>query len=161
MTLTIEPTGATLGAYVTGVDLAALDDGTYAGIEDAWHEHGVLIFPGQHPSDETQAAFGERVGRLERFHSKQTAKVTPISNRKPDGTLLKPDDYGSRLQRATKAAPEAPTAGLAGPRSCRRTSCRPRRQTEWATARATTPWTRYGAPEEGLSAHLRCLLSQS
>ena len=102
MALTVEPTGATLGAFVTGVDLAELDDATYARIEDAWHEHGVLIFPGQHPSDETQAAFGERVGRLERFHSKQTAKVTPISNRKPDGTLLKPEDYGSRLQRGNE-----------------------------------------------------------
>ena len=49
MALTIERTGATLGAFVTGVDLADLDDATYAGIEDAWHEHGRAHLPGPAP----------------------------------------------------------------------------------------------------------------
>ena len=52
MTLTIEPTGATLGAVVTGVDLAGLDDATWARVEAAFEEHAVLVFPGQHLSPE-------------------------------------------------------------------------------------------------------------
>ena len=47
MTLTITPTGATLGAIVTGVDLANLDDTEWTDIECAFLAHAVLIFPGQ------------------------------------------------------------------------------------------------------------------
>ena len=49
MTARIEPTDATLGALVTGVRLAALDDAAWRAVEDAFHQHAVLIFPGQHP----------------------------------------------------------------------------------------------------------------
>ena len=43
MTLTITPTGATLGATVTGVDLANLADADWADIERAFLTHAVLI----------------------------------------------------------------------------------------------------------------------
>jgi alpha-ketoglutarate-dependent taurine dioxygenase len=45
----IQPATATLGAVVTGVRLGALDDAAWRAIEDAFHEHAVLIFPEQHP----------------------------------------------------------------------------------------------------------------
>ena len=46
----IRPSDATLGAEVTGVDLRnPLSDADFAEIENAWHAHGVLIFPGQAP----------------------------------------------------------------------------------------------------------------
>ena len=46
-------------------DLSQLDDETFKAIEAAWHAYAVLIFPGQHLSDETHIAFTKRFGRLE------------------------------------------------------------------------------------------------
>ena len=62
--LRIEPTGATLGAIVTGIDLANLDPAEWAEIEPAFHEYAVLIFPGQHLTDVAQTTFGARFGEL-------------------------------------------------------------------------------------------------
>lgn len=57
--------GKTLGAYVTGVDLANLDEATWKKIEDAFHLYAVLVFPDQNLSAEAQAAFGRRFGEFE------------------------------------------------------------------------------------------------
>jgi alpha-ketoglutarate-dependent taurine dioxygenase len=84
-TLEIEPAAATLGAIVRGVELAALDAGEWRAIEDAFHAHAVLIFPGQHLSHDEQARFGQRFGALDPLHT--SGGTLPISNRKPDGTL--------------------------------------------------------------------------
>ncbi len=83
--LRIEPTGATLGATVTGVRLAGLSDDDWRAIEAAFHEHGVLIFPGQHLSQDEQVAFGARFGEL-------SIEILLLSNRRDDGTLVPPDD---------------------------------------------------------------------
>jgi alpha-ketoglutarate-dependent taurine dioxygenase len=83
----ITPTDATLGAVVTDVRLADLDDHTWKEIEDAFHEHAVLIFPGQHLSDEEQQAFGRRFGE---FDELSTTGLTPITNQLKDGSLLDP-----------------------------------------------------------------------
>ena len=45
--LTIERLDATLGARITGVRLADLDDGTWEAIDAAFDEHAVLVFPGR------------------------------------------------------------------------------------------------------------------
>ena len=57
MSLSINPTEATLGAVVTGIALAELDDAGFAEIEAAWHQHAVLIFPEQHLSESQHLAF--------------------------------------------------------------------------------------------------------
>ena len=62
MAITVTPTGATLGAYVTGVALRSIDDEQWGEVEKAWHEHGVLAFPGQHLTHDEQVAFSTRVG---------------------------------------------------------------------------------------------------
>ena len=92
MTLEITPNdNATLGATVTGVRLDALDDETFAAVEAAWHAHAVLVFPGQHLSEEAQVAFSERFGPLERrvfkIHSRDNPATIDLSNVKKDGTL--------------------------------------------------------------------------
>ena len=46
----VVPLEATLGAVVTGVTLASLDEQRWREIEAAFHEHAVLVFPGQHLS---------------------------------------------------------------------------------------------------------------
>ena len=89
--LDMTPTDATLGLTVRGVRLDALDDETFAAIEDAWHAYAVLIFPGQNLPEEAQVAFSERFGPLERVVMKIPARHNPaiihLSNVKEDGTL--------------------------------------------------------------------------
>jgi alpha-ketoglutarate-dependent taurine dioxygenase len=85
MSLEIERAEATLGAFVRGVELAALDTGSWRAIEAAFHAHAVLIFPGQHLGRREQAAFGRRFGELDPLVA--STGTLPISNRKPDGTL--------------------------------------------------------------------------
>jgi alpha-ketoglutarate-dependent taurine dioxygenase len=86
MSLRVEPADATLGAVITGVRIAALDESEWLAIESAFHEHAVLIFPAQHPSREEQVAFGRRFGELDSLVA-QTGTV-PISNRMGNGELL-------------------------------------------------------------------------
>lgn len=102
MTMHIERTDATLGAIITGVDLADLDEPTWQRILDAWHEHALLIFPGQNLEAEAQAAFGERFGAIEYLTKDRAHKVIPISNVKPDGTLLPSDTHAVRLLRGNE-----------------------------------------------------------
>lgn len=100
MTLTITPTGATLGATVTGVNLATLNDARWADIERAFHVHAVLIFPSQHLSEAAQIDFGRRFGTIE--HLVADRKIVPISNQRADGTLLKDDEPGMQLMRGNE-----------------------------------------------------------
>ena len=63
----VRPLGAALGADVEGVDLAALDDATFAAIERAWGEHLVLRFRGQTLTDLDLMHFSRRLGTLDRI----------------------------------------------------------------------------------------------
>ena len=62
MSITIEPKDATLGASITGIDLAQLDDASWDIVKQAFLEFGVLIFPTQALSDDAQIAFASRFG---------------------------------------------------------------------------------------------------
>ena len=96
----IAPTDATLGAYVTGIKLAMLDDGAFRDVEEAWHRHAVLIFPGQHLCDDEHIAFTRRFGRLEHGlkRSRKPHGVGRFSNVLPDGTLADPESLQVRFQ---------------------------------------------------------------
>jgi len=59
------PTGAALGAEMRGVDLARLDDATFAAIHRAWLDNLVLLFRGQKLGDEDLIAFSRRLGELD------------------------------------------------------------------------------------------------
>ena len=66
MTIRIVPTGAALGADVWNIDLATLDDATFAEIYQAWLDHnGVLRFPCQDLDDDRFLAFARRFGELD------------------------------------------------------------------------------------------------
>ena len=95
MSIDIAPTESTLGAIVTGVGLAQIDDATFAPIEEAWHEYAVLAFPEQNLSDETHIAFSRRFGALERNVTANNVGDNPEvivrSNLREDGSLWKPD----------------------------------------------------------------------
>ncbi len=62
--IAVEPTNPSIGAEVSGVDLAALDDATWKEIHAAWLEHQVLFFRDQRWSLEQHKAFGRRLGEL-------------------------------------------------------------------------------------------------
>ena len=64
--LSVKPTGAALGAEITGVDLSReIDEGTYRRIVDALHEHEVVFFRNQELTPEQHIAFSRRFGELE------------------------------------------------------------------------------------------------
>ena len=101
MTPEITPTDATLGAVVGNVRLNALDDEAFAIIEEAWHDHAVLIFPDQNLSEEEQVGFSRRFGPLERSltktHTQGDPAIIHLSNVKKDGTLWGADSDTGRL----------------------------------------------------------------
>jgi len=61
----ITPTGAALGAEVTGVDLRQLDAATTEAIHQAWLAHEVLLVRDQHLTDDDLIAFSRRFGTLD------------------------------------------------------------------------------------------------
>jgi alpha-ketoglutarate-dependent taurine dioxygenase len=84
--LEVEPLDATFGAIVRGIEIAHLDDATWAELHDTWLEYALLIFPGQFPTREVQNDFARRFGALE-------FEASPISNLGRDGKVhAAPDD---------------------------------------------------------------------
>jgi taurine dioxygenase len=61
----VRPLGATIGAELHGVDLAKLDDATFAELHAAWLDYKVVFFRDQRLSAEQQIAFARRFGELE------------------------------------------------------------------------------------------------
>ena len=92
MAITVTPTDATLGAFVTGVALRSIDDEQFRAIELAWFDHGVLIFPDQHLTHDEQVEFSRRFGALERLAESKSATqrvdISRISNVRPDGVVV-------------------------------------------------------------------------
>ena len=94
----IEATQATLGAIVTDVNLNELDEASFAGIEDAWHQYAVLVFPNQHLSDDQHLAFTRRFGRLEKGLKRASRPgLGKITNVTKEGTVASPDSLQNRF----------------------------------------------------------------
>ena len=83
-TLTVEPLDATFGATVTGLRLAEIGDDAFAELYRLWLEHALLVFPGQHLTNDEQVRFATRFGALE-------FDLAPISNVRRDGTVRQDD----------------------------------------------------------------------
>ncbi len=75
MTLRVVPTTPTLGATVTGIDLANVTAGDIEAVIAAILEHKVLFFTGQHLSGEAQLAFARHLGEID---------VAPFGPKHPD-----------------------------------------------------------------------------
>jgi taurine dioxygenase len=54
----------TLGAEISGLDLATIDDAGFAALLDVWHERLVLVVHDQHVSDAAFLEFSARFGEL-------------------------------------------------------------------------------------------------
>jgi taurine dioxygenase len=92
MSLEIIPTGAALGCEIRGVDLARpLDDATFATIEAAFDDHGVIFFRDQHITPPRQVAFTRRFGEIEfnifgeRWSVPGSPEIVVVSNITEDG----------------------------------------------------------------------------
>jgi taurine dioxygenase len=59
------PGAPRLGAEITGIDLRAIGDTTFAVIHRAWIDHQVLLFRGQQLTDAELIAFARRFGDLD------------------------------------------------------------------------------------------------
>lgn len=89
--VTVTPLETTLGARITDIKIAAMTDTDWKTVEQAFHDHGALVFPDQHVTDDEQIAFAERFGDIELLRD-GSQKAVPISNRKPDGTAMSADE---------------------------------------------------------------------
>jgi taurine dioxygenase len=63
-TPTIRPMTGAIGAAIEGVDLRNVNEATFKIIRQAFLDHCVVVFPGQHLDPESQIAFGRRFGNL-------------------------------------------------------------------------------------------------
>ena len=88
----IIPTAAVLGAEIAGVDLSRhLDDATFAAIERAYDEYGVIFFRGQSITPAQQVAFTRRFGEIEfnifgeRWSVPGNREIVVLSNITEDG----------------------------------------------------------------------------
>ena len=92
MSIDVVPTGAALGAEIRGVDLAEpIDDATFAAIDQAYDEHGVIFFRGQIITPPQQVAFTRRFGAIEfnifgeRWSVPGSPEIVVVSNITEDG----------------------------------------------------------------------------
>jgi len=63
--IVVKPLAPTIGAEIEGVDLADLDDETFAEVRAAWLAYKVVFFRDQRIDPTAQMAFGRRFGELE------------------------------------------------------------------------------------------------
>ncbi len=137
MTLNIQPTDLTLGATVTGVNLAALDEAAWRSIESAFYTYGVLVFPQQHLSAEAQLAFASRFGEIEVLV--EGMKTVPLSNKAEDGKILEASSDRMKLLKGNEGwHTDSSYMPLAAKASVLSAHVVPSvgGQTEWADARA-------------------------
>jgi taurine dioxygenase len=95
MSIEIIPTRAALGAEISGIDLAQpLDDETFAVIERAYNDHGVILFRDQHITPPQQVAFTRRFGEIEfnvfgeRWSVPGSPEIVVVSNVAADGRAI-------------------------------------------------------------------------
>lgn len=137
MALNIQPTPATLGATLTGVNLATLTPGEWTAILAAFHEYAVLFFPAQHLSAAAQLAFAQRFGDIEILVD--GLPNVPIANTTKDGELLAADSHFMQLLRGNEGwHTDSSYVPLAAKASVLSAHVLPRNggATQWADARA-------------------------
>jgi taurine dioxygenase len=92
--LSLRPLGKKIGTEIQGVDLAELDDETFAEIEEVFRDHPVIVFRDQRLDAHQLAAFGARFGHLrehilENYRHPDNPRVSFITNVAKDGSVDK------------------------------------------------------------------------
>ena len=99
---TVRKLETTLGAVVTDVKLASMDDRQWQTVLNAFHAHALLIFPAQHLSDDEQVQFAERFGDIELLTANPERKAVAISNKRPDGKAMDASEFRFRTLRGNE-----------------------------------------------------------
>jgi taurine dioxygenase len=98
--LTVEPTGAILGATIHGIDVKCISEPEFAQVLLALGNHGVLRFPGQHIDLGDLRTFSERFGDIQgpseapEIAKANYAHVGTLSNLKENGRYVGLPDAG-------------------------------------------------------------------
>ena len=96
----VTPLSDALGAEVTGIDAADLDDTTFAKLRDAYHDNLVLVVRDQHLTPAEQTAFAQRFGEIQYHINKEhmmpgQPEVLILSTEVVDGKNMGIPDAGS------------------------------------------------------------------
>ena len=71
-------------------------------MSSAFHEHAVLIFPGQAPSEATQIDLARRFGDIELLRPDPRTLAVSITNRNQDGTLATAEEFRFKTLRGNE-----------------------------------------------------------
>ena len=77
MAIRVTPLTPGVGAEVSGVNLAALNDAEFAEIERSWHRYSALLFRGQRLSDDDLVSFSRRLGELDPPPNQERGRISP------------------------------------------------------------------------------------
>src|SRR5437867_8383218 len=99
--MTIESLSTILGARIDGIDLARpIPEGDFERIENALHEHGFVVFPGQTLTPGQFVAFARRWGQpephvIDTYHHPEDRNILILSNVYRDGKPIGLVDAGT------------------------------------------------------------------
>ncbi len=98
--MTVTPLSDALGAEVTGINAADIDDATFNTLRDAFHDNIVLVVRDQHLTPAEQTAFAKRFGDIQYHINKEymmpgQPEVLILSTEIKDGKNMGIPDAGS------------------------------------------------------------------
>jgi taurine dioxygenase len=111
------PLAPNIGAEIVGVDLSKeIAPETFKAIEQAWFDHGVILFRNQSFTEDEQARFGSLFGPLASTINKHNSAVKHpamllISNVREDGKLIGALPDGEMLFHSDQCYVEKPCSG--------------------------------------------------
>ena len=94
MALDIRPLHPLFCVEIAGVDVRRIDEAAFREVARALDDHSVLLFRGQHLTDEEQIAFSERFGPLETTirtiasQARDLPQISNLSNIDAEGRLI-------------------------------------------------------------------------
>ena len=97
----VRPQSATVGAEIGGVDLRALDDETFAEVEQALYDYEVVIFRDQEIGNADHLAFARRFGELEQHPFLPSPDGEPVFSDMVTAYEGLPDELRARIDGLT------------------------------------------------------------
>ena len=107
---------AALGAEIRGVDASQpISDEAFEAIQEAWHQHLVILLRAQALTEDEQVRFARRFGELSPIHtahhSESNKAVMYIGNRKKDGKIVGALPLGEMQFHSDQCYRERPAMG--------------------------------------------------
>ena len=98
--MTVKPLSEALGAEISGINAAELDDARFAELRDVFHQNLVVVVKNQDLTPAQQTEFARRFGEIQyhispEYLMKDQPEVMILSNEKQDGKFIGLPDGGS------------------------------------------------------------------